>query len=215
MKCDLAALVLFTGLMAGCAAEPRSKRTAAPPSLNPPAQPAPPSSKVAPDWTSTPENRPAAGAAAESTSGLVRDFVLPDVVSGVPFALSERRGRWQVLHFFPRADTPDCACDATAFTEHLWLFGTLGVDIACITSATETQAARYAHKYGLQAPLLPDPQLEITRQFGAFDPSRADPIVRTSVILGPDGRVRHRFDDVQGDDHVDELLRTLAELNGT
>ena len=136
------------------------------------------------------------------------EFVL-ETSNGDLYALAEQRGRWVVVHLFPRVDTPDCACDMTAFTDHLWRFGRLEVEVVGITSLPRERAARYAKKYAITAPILCDKDLAVTRALGAFDPGRVDPVVRTTVLVDPEGRVARRWDDVGDPDHIESVLRAL------
>ena len=135
------------------------------------------------------------------------DFVLFDQ-EGFPFPLAEQEGSWLVLHFFPESDTPDCACDATAFTGHLWRFNDLDAEVACVTSASRDRTLRYAKKYGLQSPLLSDVDLAVARAYGAV--SAAGELVRTTVLLDPELRIAARWDDVKSNEHVEAILETLA-----
>lgn len=142
------------------------------------------------------------------------DFVLFDQ-HGFPFPLAEQQGSWLVLHFYPESDTPDCACDATAFTGHLWRFNELSAHVACVTSAPRDRTVLFAKKYGLQSPLLSDMDLAVASQYGAVSQaagSRADPLVRTTFVLDPEGRIAARWDDVNSDEHVETILETLAAL---
>ncbi len=137
--------------------------------------------------------------------------VMPDV-SGAAFALGEKRGQWVVLHLYPRSDTPDCACDATAFTEHLWRFGSLATEVVCVTSETAEEAARFAKKYGLTVTLLPDPLCTVAKAVGAFDAASADPVVRTTLVITPDGNIAARWDRVTDPEHIEDVLRVLEGL---
>ncbi|MEM8710056.1 MAG: peroxiredoxin [Planctomycetota bacterium] len=139
------------------------------------------------------------------------EFVLYDQ-EGFPFPLAESRGRWVVLHFYPESDTPDCACDATAFTGHLWRFNGLDAEVACVTSSPPGRTLLFAKKYGLASPLLSDPDLSVAGLYGA---ARDGGIVRTTLIIDPEGRVAARWDDVKSNEHVETLLEALRELRGS
>ncbi len=142
------------------------------------------------------------------------DFVLFDQ-DGFPFPLAEQQGRWLVLHFYPESDTPDCACDATAFTGQLWRFNELSARVACVTSASRDRTVLFAKKYGLQSPLLSDVDLAVASLYDAVDKlgaSSSDPLVRTTLIIDPEGRIAARWDDVKSDEHIETLLVTLADL---
>lgn len=141
-------------------------------------------------------------------------FVLFDQ-DGFPFPLAEQQGRWLVLHFYPDSDTPDCACDATAFTGHLWRFNDLSAEVACVTRASRDRTLLFAKKYALKSPLLSDMDLAVATQYGAVDElasTASDPLVRTTLIIDPEGRIAARWDDVKSDEHVETILETLAEL---
>lgn len=147
------------------------------------------------------------------------EFVLFDQDS-FPFPLAESRGKWVVLHFYPESDTPDCACDATAFTGHLWRFNDLDAEVACITSSPGDRTLLFAKKYGLQSPLLSDVDLQVARQYGAVRGPHvgpealltADALVRTTVLLDPALRIAARWDSVKSNEHVESILATLREL---
>jgi len=197
MPVDTRVISLVLVLLASCAAGPQRSVP------QEPSAGAPPPSKRIPGADQVPsEPRP-----------LVPDFVL-DSATGDAFVLGEQRGRWVVLHLYPGADTPDCACDATVFTEHLWRFGGLDASIACITGETPERARRFAKKYGLKIPLLSDPECAVVRLLGAFDEGSADPIVRTTIIVDPQGRAAARWNGVTDPAHVEQILERLAVLQG-
>ncbi len=161
---------------------------------------------------------------AQATSPILAERVMaPDFVlfdqEGFPFPLVESRDKWLVLHFFPESDTPDCACDATAFTGHLWRFNDMSAEVACVTSATRDRTLLYAKKYGLRSPLLSDADLAVAAQYGALregatveGPHSPDALVRTTAIIDPEGRIAARWDDVKSNEHVEDLLATLRIL---
>lgn len=136
------------------------------------------------------------------------EFVLR-AADGASYAMAERRGSWVVVHLFPRVDTPDCACDMTAFTDHLWRFGSLDVEVVGITALSRERAARYVKKYGITAPILCDTDYAVARACGAFDPARTDPVVRTTLLVDPGGRIARRWDDVSDPDHIESILDVL------
>lgn len=132
--------------------------------------------------------------------------------TGAPFAPAERFGEWVVLHLYPRGDTQDCACDATAFTDHLWRFGSLSTEVVCVTSEGPEEAARFAKKYGLAVRPLPDPLCSGAKSVGALDGARLDPVIRTTLVIDPSGRVAARWDGVADPEHIEEVLRALELL---
>jgi peroxiredoxin Q/BCP len=134
------------------------------------------------------------------------DFILFDQ-EGFPFPLADQAGNWLVLHFFPESDTPDCACDATAFTGHLWRFNDMDAEVACVTSASPERTLRYAKKYGLQSPLLSDMNLAVATDYAAV--SSSGELVRTTLLLDPELRIAARWDDVKSNEHVEAILETL------
>ena len=134
--------------------------------------------------------------------------------NGQVHKLSDYAGRPLVLYFYPKDDTPGCtqeACDFEAAREKLpKKAAVLGVSIL-----DEKSKAKFAKKYGLTFPLLADAEHEVAEKYGVWqEKSRYGRkymgIVRTTYLIGPDGKVAQRWDKVKVDGHAAEVADALA-----
>ena len=143
------------------------------------------------------------------------DFALPDQ-EGTTHRLSEYAGRPVVLYFYPKDDTPGCtqqACDFEARTsDRVANAVVLGVSI--LNTASK---AAFAAKHGLHFPLLADEDHAVAEQYGVWQEKSQYGrtymgIARTTYLIGPDGTVAQRWDNVRVAGHVDEVIRAVSDL---
>ena len=158
--------------------------------------------------TDTTTTRPAVGDVAP-------DFTLPDD-TGTQRSLSAERGHWLVLYFYPKDDTPGCTTESCAFQDNLPRFNAGEAAVLGVSILDEKSKARFAGKYGLKFPLLADPDHEVAEKYGVWQQKarygrKYMGIVRTTYLIGPDGKVRRRWDNVKVDGHAEEVLREIAE----
>lgn len=142
-------------------------------------------------------------------------FTLKDQ-NGATHKLSAFAGRPVVLYFYPKDDTPGCTQEACEFESSL---NTLPKQAAVlgISILDEKSKAKFANKYGLTFPLLADADHEVAEKYGVWqEKSRYGRkymgIVRTTYLIGPDGKVAQRWDKVKVDGHAAEVGDALASL---
>ena len=139
-------------------------------------------------------------------------FQLPDR-HGVLHALRDYRGRWLIVFFYPRDDTPGCTREACQFRDELHRLKQLGADVVGISVDSVAMHADFAAKYELPFPLLADTQGTVAAQYGVLIQFwRWKVARRTSFIVGPDGRIAHIFSRVDPRVHVSEVTHTLNHL---
>lgn len=114
---------------------------------------------------------------------------------GKDFDLGSRKGKWTVLYFYPKAETPGCTKQACAFRDNIDRIREQGADVYGISTDTvEAQKAFHA-KHSLNFTLLADPEAKIVNQYGTkmtgFKMSK-----RWTFIIDPELRVRHIGRDV-------------------
>jgi len=134
---------------------------------------------------------------------------------GDSVALSDFKGSKLVLFFYPRADTPGCTREACAFQETRRGFKPHKAAVLGVSILDEASKARFAKKYGLQFPLLADPDHEVAEKYGVWQEKSQYGrtymgIARTTYLIGPDGKVEKRWDRVKVDGHADEVLAALG-----
>jgi peroxiredoxin Q/BCP len=136
---------------------------------------------------------------------------------GKSHRLSEYLGQPLVVYFYPKDDTPGCTKEACAFQDSLPKFRPSKAAIVGVSVLDEASKARFADKYRLTFPLLADPDHEVAAKYGAWQKKTNYGrsymgIVRTTYLIGPDGKVAKRWDRVKVDGHADAVLKAVNEL---
>jgi thioredoxin-dependent peroxiredoxin len=133
---------------------------------------------------------------------------------GKTHTLADYAGRYLVLYFYPKDDTPGCTAESCAFQDNLPKFKTGKAAIAGVSILDEKSKAKFAEKYNLTFPLLADADHTVAEKYGVWqEKSRYGRkymgIVRTTYLIGPDGKVERRWDNVKVDGHAEEVLGAL------
>jgi len=153
-----------------------------------------------------------AGAAEPAVGEAAPAFRLLDQY-GKPQALADYRGRWVVLYFYPRDDTPGCTAEACAFRDDIAQLRRMHVALLGISVDNVDSHRKFAQKHGLPFPLLADPGGKVAAAYGSLwslGPIRF--ARRHSFIIDPQGRVARVYRSVKPGAHSDEVIRDLAGL---
>jgi peroxiredoxin Q/BCP len=140
-------------------------------------------------------------------------FALKDQ-TGKTHKLSDYGGRPVVLYFYPKDDTPGCTKETCDFQSKLPKFKSSKAAVLGISILDENSKAKFAKKFDITFPLLADPEHDIAEKYGvwqqkSFMGRKFMGIVRTTYLIGPDGKVQKRWDKVSVDDHAAEVLAEL------
>ena len=131
--------------------------------------------------------------------------------------LSDFRGRPVVLYFYPRDDTPGCTTEACDFTDGLKDFEKLDAAVVgCSPNSLESHK-KFIAKYKLKVRLLSDPDHKAMTAYGAWGEKvlygrKSIGVIRSTVIVGPDGKVAHHWAKVKAKGHADTVRAKLEEL---
>jgi peroxiredoxin Q/BCP len=140
------------------------------------------------------------------------DFELPDQ-NGQAHRLGDYAGRWLVLYFYPKDDTPGCTREACRFRDDIGVLGDLGAAVVGVSVDDTKSHADFARKYQLPFPLLSDRDGRTAAAYGSLlDLGVARFARRHTFIIAPDGRIAARFDKVDPARHAEEIARTLRAL---
>ncbi|MDE3208495.1 MAG: peroxiredoxin, partial [Pseudomonadota bacterium] len=143
---------------------------------------------------------------------LAPDFSLNDS-EGKTHHLSDFLGRWVVLYFYPKDDTPICTAEACSFRDNMAQLAAKGVSVIGISLDSLESHARFAARYGLPFLLLSDNKAKVARLYGTLIHlvlcrfSRRD-----TFIIDPQGRIARIFHAVNPATQIPLLLDSLAEL---
>lgn len=143
------------------------------------------------------------------------DFSLPDD-RGAVRRLAEFTGEKKVvLFFYPRAETPGCTKEATAFRDAASRLKKLGAIAVGVSPDPVQKLARFRERHGLNMTLLSDAGKEAARAYGVYKEKKmygktVMGVERTTFIIGKDGLVEKVFPKVKVAGHIDEVLGALA-----
>jgi len=131
--------------------------------------------------------------------------------------LADYAGRPVVLYFYPKDDTPGCTKEACAFRDNLPRFKPSKGVVLGVSILDEASKARFAGKYDLPFPLLADPDHAVAEKFGVWQKRSLYGrtymgIARTTYLIGPDGKVAKRWDNVKVDGHAEAVLEALNAM---
>jgi thioredoxin-dependent peroxiredoxin len=140
------------------------------------------------------------------------DFALRDQ-DGQTHRLGDYAGRWLVLFFYPRDDTPGCTREACGFRDDIGMLNTLGAAVVGVSVDDVRAHADFASKFGLPFALLSDPDGTTAAAYGSLLNLGLLRLARRhSFIIAPDGRIAARFDKVDPDRHAEDVAQTLRTL---
>ncbi|MDI3472280.1 MAG: glutaredoxin-dependent peroxiredoxin [Thermotogaceae bacterium] len=136
---------------------------------------------------------------------LIPEFVLKDEEKK-DFSWQNLLGKYSVVYFYPKANTPGCTLEGIDFSRLIDEFNgnVVGIspdDCKAITS--------FKSKKGLKVKLLSDPEKEVARAFGATD---GEKLVRSTFIIDPWGRIRKEWIKVSVKGHAEQVLNEYKKI---
>ena len=139
------------------------------------------------------------------------NFCLPDQ-NGKKVCLENFKGKWTIVYFYPKDDTPGCTIEAIDFTKKIDEFKKLNCEIVGISPDHEKSHCNFIEKHKLKITLLCDPEMEVAKKFKAYRKIFFG-IIRSTFIINPKGEIIYSWKNVKAEGHVDEVLNKLKELN--
>ena len=154
----------------------------------------------------------AAYAATPVVGALAPDFVLPDQ-NGKLHQLTEWRGKWVVLYFYPKDDTPGCTEEACTFRDDLQALAALDAQVVGISVDSSASHKVFAEKYHLPFPLLADAKAEVAASYGALSDWLLIKLAkRYTFLIDPQGRIVKTYLSVNTSRHSTEIVANLKQL---
>lgn len=123
-----------------------------------------------------------------------------------------------VLYFYPKDNTPGCTRQAAAFQEHLPTLQKLGAEVVGVSPDTAKSHARFSEKLGLGLTLLADEDHRTAEAYGVWREKKLYGrtfmgIVRSTFLIGGDGKILHTWTKVKPDGHAQEVIEALRALS--
>ena len=140
------------------------------------------------------------------------DFTLRDQ-TGQPTTLSEHRGKWVVLYFYPKDDTPGCTKEACSFRDNITAIQQLNATVLGVSVDSVASHRKFSDKYELNFKILADEEYKVCEQYGVLTRFMGMKVAhRSTVIIDPEGIVRKTFPSVKPKDHALQIHQVLEEL---
>jgi len=122
-----------------------------------------------------------------------------------------------VLYFYPRDSTPGCTVEAQDFTRVLPKLTKLGAVVLGVSKDSIASHCKFRDKYKLKFPLLTDADGKVMEKYGAWGEKvlygkKTVGVIRSTVVIGKDGKVARHFPKVKVKGHADEVVEVVREL---
>ena len=144
------------------------------------------------------------------------DFCLPNQ-DDIEICLRDLRGKWVVLYFYPRDNTPGCTTQACDFTQAAPDFSELDAVILGVSADSTKKHRNFIEKKELGITLLSDEDTTVMQEYGVWQLKKNYGkeymgIVRTTFIINPDGIIKAIFPKVRVKEHVAKVKEELQKL---
>lgn len=133
------------------------------------------------------------------------------------FALADFKGKYVVVYFYPKDNTPGCTLEAQDFSELLEEFNTLDCVVIGISPDTPKSHQNFITKHSLRHILLCDSEKSIASSYGAYGEKmmygkKVMGIIRSSFLINPQGKIAKTYYNIRAKGHAQEVLEDLKKL---
>lgn len=144
-------------------------------------------------------------------------FSLPDQ-DGKICTLEDYSGKWLIVYFYPKDDTPGCTKEACSFRDSIPEYKKNGINIVGISKDSVKSHKRFHEKFHLNFPLLSDESTQVIKAFGSWGKKKFmgreyDGIQRNSYLINPDGDIVKEYVRVDPITHSDQILKDFNSLS--
>lgn len=140
-------------------------------------------------------------------------FVLPNQ-KGKLTTLDSFKGKWVILYFYPKNDTPGCTVEACSLRDARDDLAELGAEIVGVSKDDQSSHEKFRAKYSLNFTLLSDTDGKVTESYGAWGPKMFGKlgIQRKTFLIDPNGVVQKVYGRVTPAGHGDQIKKDLVSL---
>lgn len=145
-------------------------------------------------------------------------FSLPDQ-NGVIHTLGEYKGRWVLVYFYPKDDSPGCTKQACALRDNFPAFEKLDCVVFGVSVDSEKSHKKFQEKYSLPFTLLADTEKKVVQAYGVWGKKQFMGkeylgTLRTSFLINPKGEIAKVYENVKPETHAEAVLSDLSTLRG-
>jgi len=144
------------------------------------------------------------------------NFALPDQ-TGKKHALVDYRGKWILLYFYPKDNTPGCTKEACGIRDNFPAFQKLGMVVLGVSVDSMKSHQNFSEKYKLPFTLLADEDKKAVKEYGVWAKKKLMGreymgTLRTSFLINPRGKIAKIYENVKPEKHAEEVLEDLEEM---
>ena len=144
------------------------------------------------------------------------DFELYDQ-SGNTHRLSDYRGGYMLLYFYPKDDTSGCTTEACNFRDDYGAYRSAGVTILGVSPDSQESHTKFRKKYDLPFTLLADPDHRVCELYDVWGTKKMfgneyEGVFRTTYLIDPQGQIVETFENVKPEGHSAEVLERIEKL---
>jgi thioredoxin-dependent peroxiredoxin len=144
------------------------------------------------------------------------DFTLPDQNNQI-HSLGDYRGKWLVVYFYPRDNTPGCTREACSFRDGRDALRDAGIEVVGISKDTVASHKKFVDKYNLNFTLLADPDLTTIKDYKSWGTKKLygrefQGTLRNTYLINPEGEIVKTYEKVKPQDHAHQILQDFAAL---
>ena len=138
-----------------------------------------------------------------------------DGSDGRKHTISEFKGKYLILYFYPKDDTPGCTTEAKGFNSDIKKIRDMGAEVVGISKDDIKSHGKFCSKYGLSFLLLSDPDSKTIKAYGAYGDRGIFGVgtLRNTYIIGKDGRIAKAYTKVKPNGHSAEVIDFLSNVS--
>ncbi|MFC1640718.1 thioredoxin-dependent thiol peroxidase [Patescibacteria group bacterium] len=131
--------------------------------------------------------------------------------------LKQYQGRWLLLYFYPRDNTPGCTKEACSIRDNYSQYKKNEIAVLGVSTDNAESHEKFATKHELPFTLLADPKKEVVKIYGVYGRKHSFGksyfgTNRVSFLIDPQGKIAKIYEDVKPTEHAEEVLRDIATL---
>jgi len=143
-------------------------------------------------------------------------FSLPDQNNKI-HSLADYKGKWVVLYFYPKDNTPGCIREACGFRDKLDLLQKNNIVVLGVSKDSVESHKKFVEQYQLNFPLLSDSDLNVIKAYKAYGIKEVvfknfETVIRKTYIIGPDGEIKKEYPKIDVLEHAEEVLKDIEEF---
>lgn len=145
-------------------------------------------------------------------------FKLPDS-DGNSVSPGDMKGKWLILYFYPKDNTRGCTTEALDFTANLPELHRMNAEVIGISPDSCKSHQKFIQNHNLQVKLLSDEEKKVLQRYGVWQLKKLYGneyygVSRTTFLIDTTGKIRHIWNNVNVNGHIDAVISVLKELQG-